>query len=484
MESSNDSYAIRSTLAFDFFNKAKFVDRTKGIINIEGKDYTIVTSKVNNFSTQSLASFGSTKTREILLLDPTSYLLDFHYEKLKEKLQSLQQENGKLSNKQIFKQINKYVKNEIFFFKPAKKKERKEKIKSITENKPKVKWDKKTIPVVTIDEFIKKGVGVCRHHALTSAYLLDRLAKEENPILKGRVFQIRDFLNRQRGGAHTWNFFIIENGENENQEKWHIDSYWNIAKKFKESEKYLIKKYGQEAIEHEKEIGEQCPVTKEEKIAAKKQTQELIEQSLINEPHFRDYFEQVIDQKDFRFFYIEKSKKKKNQRDTYKATFIDNLISNKGLKTVNFQVLTNGRIFVPKEKRIFKNLEEMKKHYGLLNQITQADVENIKQTAKQQTDLIWENYFKPIEDRDFISKIFNNLPSREFNNHYFIRKSNTFKDTYVLTYNHKGKIGSLRFRLSKTGQIQTLKDNTEEVEKSYSIYKFIKKYRLIHQLQP
>ncbi|MFH0863834.1 MAG: hypothetical protein V1858_01955 [Candidatus Gottesmanbacteria bacterium] len=53
---------------------------------------------------------------------------------------------------------------------------------------------------VPINDFIKAGVGVCRHRALLAGYLIERLTKQG--ILKGNVSIDRNYLPNL--GGHAW----------------------------------------------------------------------------------------------------------------------------------------------------------------------------------------------------------------------------------------------------------------------------------------
>lgn len=53
---------------------------------------------------------------------------------------------------------------------------------------------------VPLNDFIKRGAGICRHRALLAGYLIERLVKEG--ILKGEVSVDRNYLPHQ--GGHAW----------------------------------------------------------------------------------------------------------------------------------------------------------------------------------------------------------------------------------------------------------------------------------------
>lgn len=53
---------------------------------------------------------------------------------------------------------------------------------------------------ISLNEFIKKGVGVCRHRSLLAGYLIERLIKEG--FLRGKVSIDRNYIKSK--GGHSW----------------------------------------------------------------------------------------------------------------------------------------------------------------------------------------------------------------------------------------------------------------------------------------
>ncbi|MDP3954875.1 MAG: hypothetical protein Q8Q15_00740 [bacterium] len=53
---------------------------------------------------------------------------------------------------------------------------------------------------VTLNEFMREGIGICRHRALLAGYLIERLVKEG--VLRGKVSVDRNYLPKQ--GGHAW----------------------------------------------------------------------------------------------------------------------------------------------------------------------------------------------------------------------------------------------------------------------------------------
>lgn len=66
--------------------------------------------------------------------------------------------------------------------------------------------------------FIENGVGVCRHQALLTAYLIEKLTQEEDPLfrLNGKLSLERNAIadrDENKSGAHAWVRYTNTNGE-------------------------------------------------------------------------------------------------------------------------------------------------------------------------------------------------------------------------------------------------------------------------------
>jgi hypothetical protein len=101
------------------------------------------------------------------------------------------------------------------------------------------------VPCIPIDRFISKGLGVCRHHAMVTAYILDGLTKQRPPYLSGTVQIIRDTM--KSGNGHAWAAFV------NNTRKVHTDTLWRKIADFSDpvQRKILESYYGAEVIERQ-----------------------------------------------------------------------------------------------------------------------------------------------------------------------------------------------------------------------------------------
>ena len=95
-------------------------------------------------------------------------------------------------------------------------------------------------PEIPLDVFLEKKIGVCRHFALVTTYLLEQLTKEN--LLEGQAYLIREQIP---SGRHGWTLFISRSGA------WHIDPYWEIFENGKTDAGYfhLCQKYGKRTME-------------------------------------------------------------------------------------------------------------------------------------------------------------------------------------------------------------------------------------------
>lgn len=102
-------------------------------------------------------------------------------------------------------------------------------------------------PCIPIDRFIEKTVGVCRHHALVAAYLLDRFMQENwnRCTFTGKVQIMGDDI---KGGGHAWLTLLSSV-----QETWAFDSLNNIIGNLNEEEfkQALIQKFGADPVERQ-----------------------------------------------------------------------------------------------------------------------------------------------------------------------------------------------------------------------------------------
>jgi hypothetical protein len=194
--------------------------------------YTPIASNQFGFSKRKLISCGSSHEREFILCDfERSPLLKEHYKKLVKRLKkAIPPGSHSVPSAVGLSLIMSYIRKEIFPYDEdfnlteATKKA----VKAYKTTHPKhhlmLKNGMDSIPVVPIDYFVEQQIGVCRHHALVAAMLIDKLMDKYGGILipKGIVQHVRD--NMKKGGAHVWVVLIEPDGT-----KWHFDTLWQMA---------------------------------------------------------------------------------------------------------------------------------------------------------------------------------------------------------------------------------------------------------------
>lgn len=175
-------------------------------------------------------SYPGQNPREIIIVDPTSSpLLTQAKERILLKIDPLASEEEILINTVHF------VREELFDL-----------MKCDETNVWKfiiARSDEEELPEIPLDAFLKEKLGVCRHIALTTTYLLDALIEKEK--LKGELFFIRE---QTPFGRHAWTLLLTETAA------WHIDAYWGIIENGKTDAGFarLCQKYGKRVMEEQK----------------------------------------------------------------------------------------------------------------------------------------------------------------------------------------------------------------------------------------
>lgn len=140
--------------------------------------------------------------REAIVVDDQKYPQELNqaYQRLRRKM-----ELEKGSGKSIFDHVNDVAKGALGGSKDQADVEKK--VDQLVESLTK-KYGPDT--KVTLNSFIRKGAGFCRHRSLLAGYLIERLVKER--LLRGKVSIDRNYLP-DRGG-HAW---VRWEGERGNQ---------------------------------------------------------------------------------------------------------------------------------------------------------------------------------------------------------------------------------------------------------------------------
>lgn len=221
---------IRSAAAFKRLHHVDIINGEKWLtMKIKDKEekVQILDGHVTNFLRNKLVAIGA-YTREIILLDPESILLNEAYDTIKEYINM-----GKMNPDEIMLFLVSFLRDSVFQNEVSE-----DKITELANTHSVGLFNDE--PIVPMDAFFKNGLGVCRHHALLLSYFLDRL-QHEGLFLKGTVYHHRDLIER---GAHIWVMFQRLQGS-----LYLIDSMFNTVQRFDMKSKKLIKQYGKKALD-------------------------------------------------------------------------------------------------------------------------------------------------------------------------------------------------------------------------------------------
>jgi hypothetical protein len=239
---------LRTKMAHRFFEDCAHFH--EGKIEVKGTIYEGISGEMEDFSSRPIASMGSSSTREVILLDPKqSRALHEKFDELVAVLTSASWEKGSsLSEEEIVDQVYQFVQERIFNRSPYELESFIRRQKASAET-TKLRVGDVDVTCIPIDEFIKAGVGVCRHHALVTAYLLHRLTQGSAPLLSGIVQHMRTSVDGSAGsGAHVWATYVNAS------RRMHIDTLWRqfvVNVEDKPAQGKLRTLYGSRAIDYE-----------------------------------------------------------------------------------------------------------------------------------------------------------------------------------------------------------------------------------------
>lgn len=175
--------------------------------------------------------------REIILVEPErSPLLEKAYHEIESKLKETS------SEQEILEITSRYVREVLFDLNFCNER----KVSSLIQTL----YPDESEPEISIETFLEQKTGVCRHIALTSTYLVNRLIKAG--WLKGEALLIRENCPT---GRHAWTLFLSNDGA------WHLDSLWGVLENGKNSAGFseLCNKYGKRTMNDQKKRWETAP---------------------------------------------------------------------------------------------------------------------------------------------------------------------------------------------------------------------------------
>lgn len=233
------------TSRIKFFPASTFGIRTEAMVETlprfvdfngtKFREYTIIARDITDFVGQKLVSIGAVSgsnviNRELITLDPSSvYLIDM-YAALKQYLIKWRSpDQTALSTRQVLEQIMMFIRTRLGSYKNEEGIVKCDVLInewSIRKNKEDATLFAKTIdgvsaPIIPVDEFIKKQACVCRHHALITAYLLQKSAID-GLVRDGEIHINRDNIVRpDRTSGHSWVVFKTK------YNVYVVDTMWN-----------------------------------------------------------------------------------------------------------------------------------------------------------------------------------------------------------------------------------------------------------------
>ena len=181
--------------------------------------------------------YPGSRPREVIVVDPEkSPLLDQAYRDLEQRL------SEKFSEEQILETVFLYVRDELFDLRLCKERLVQQFIYSL--------YPDEAEPEIPLETFLEYKIGVCRHTALATTCLVDRLVKEG--WLQGKALLIR---SNCPAGRHAWTLFLSEEGA------WHLDSLWGIFENGKTGAglSQLCDNYGKRIMNEQKKRWETSP---------------------------------------------------------------------------------------------------------------------------------------------------------------------------------------------------------------------------------
>lgn len=247
---------IKSYQMFEELNQDILADYDKQmqILNHHGTSYKVLQGSNDQISQSPVVCMGSNPIgREIIALNPSSSpLLQSKYQEL---LSFLKQQN--LSTQETLQTVSDFVREQIFNPEICTESfvdaliDRWENSSKRTTDDFSLTQEGLSVPVIHIDTFILNQIGICRHQAFVTAYLLDRIVKEEPDLLpSGKIYYVRDVVSIGRiVGGHAWNLYVPDDPS----QCWHVDALWDMVKNVKAPQDLadLAQAYGPGAIGRE-----------------------------------------------------------------------------------------------------------------------------------------------------------------------------------------------------------------------------------------
>lgn len=197
----SEASSMRTVMMEENLERSPHYNPKQKQLDINGVPHRVVDGTVVNFARCALplVCVGANE-REYIVLDPKA---SPELEKCYQDFRALIGSSVKVDRKQVLKALQSHLKN-VF---PGRSKATEAFIQECRQ-----KYDGRGPFCIPIESFIEAKCGVCRHHSLLGAYLLDRFLHEhaDKCTFKGKVFVMRHNLVE---GAHAWISLVLESGE-------------------------------------------------------------------------------------------------------------------------------------------------------------------------------------------------------------------------------------------------------------------------------
>lgn len=212
----------------------------KRYLEVGGNKFRIADGSVTDFISEPIVSIGAGLGRELIILDQSSATLKQNYQLLKNKLTALPQPTSietviEATMQAVRQMLNADSPNDL-----------EKTLNNFCDNKAK---DGKSLkykdrPVITMGEFVRAKVGVCRHHALLMSYLLNQ-AQKDGLLPSGKIHHTRDNV---KAGPHVWVTYLPANS----QAIYLADSLWNrlVDLNTTSNTDNKVRGYGSEVLEN------------------------------------------------------------------------------------------------------------------------------------------------------------------------------------------------------------------------------------------
>jgi hypothetical protein len=234
-------------------------DPIKQTLKHNDLEFHILKGSQENISQVPIVSIGENPLiREIICLDPQNApTLEGRYQELLSLLEneSLASKPERLSQKKVLEIISDFVSKKLFNVAGCYGWKLDDFIKqwiidhshessAFTSAK-----DGQKIPVIPLDDFAAKGIGMCRQTSFATAFYLHRILSSpdlQNLLPPGKVYHVRDHVLK---GGHSWNLYIPD----DRSFCWHIDPFWEVIADLNDPDekKVLYIGYGETCIERE-----------------------------------------------------------------------------------------------------------------------------------------------------------------------------------------------------------------------------------------